>query len=297
MGLKAPHEKSDMDRDLIRRYFLTSQEELRRDDFELTADQKIFRLVEEVESGLVDDYVLGTLSPADKISFEKHYLITDARRSKVTETRILVRIAEQGMTPEKECLRASSFSFFRRRALAYCTAAFLVFGIATTLFLMSPDKGPVEVVTVDGPLRNDPKKENPSSTTAAGDEPVAPAGARTGKKATRFTPAAISISPTRFRSSGKEVLIAQDETRAPFLLKLETEPAAHLFSAYAVKIETPEGGLVQTSSTIVKKTKTAVTVSLVGNFDMGTYIVYLVGLAKNDESEPVGEYVFKVIKR
>lgn len=285
-----------MDTTQIRKYFLSSQEELRQEDFDLTADAATFASAEEVESELVDDYVLGRLSASEHADFEKNYLVTAARRAMVAETKRLVEVAAGIAVNTDQTSDSVTFGWFFDKRLVSGVAFASVVALVVLWFVGTRPNAPIEVAKVE-PSAKSETVEPPMMGAVQGSDSDKATEASGNRNPKKFTPATISLSPRNFRSSGREIVILKDDTRVPFLLKLETEPGARLFSNYAIKIETPEGVQIQSSSTIISKTKSAVTVSVVGNFEAGTYIVYLVGMNKSADGEAVGEYAFRVIDK
>ncbi|MBI3650663.1 MAG: hypothetical protein HY231_06400 [Acidobacteria bacterium] len=71
------------------------------------ADAESFERVCEVENQLVDRYVRGQLSHKEQGLFERHYLVTPARRQKVAFAKALVRATSQVQTAEARQAQAS----------------------------------------------------------------------------------------------------------------------------------------------------------------------------------------------
>lgn len=286
-----------MDDNRIRQYFLTSQKELRQEDLDLTADPEVFSLVEEVESELVDDYVLGLLSEFERKAFETHYLVTPARRAKVAETERLVQVATDRGSAREADHAIIPFKWFSTNKLVLGAAA-AIFLISVIFILVGiRDREALEVARLEKPAEMESTVETTAPIRAPLNNLEKSRDKSLEKDSAKLTSAIISISPRNFRGSGREIVITKEDASSPFLLKLETDPGTRLFSTYVLKIETPEGVLIQSSSTIVSKSKSGVTVSIVGSFEPATYIVYLVGVEKNEETQPVGEYVFRVIEK
>lgn len=282
-----------MDTKKIRTYFLTSQEDLRQEDFELTADSGIFELAEQIESGLVDEYVLGGLSSEERSAFESHYLVTEERRAKVAEAQRLVRAASEFGVESSGDANLSWFGWIFAKRFAVPAVAAILIAVGLFAYVILKRAEPTEIAKIEQVEEIVPPAPTVPTVSTDVERPV---NTNTGRTSKKFTPATISLSPRNFRNRGREIVILKDDTRVPFLMKLQTEPGAQLFSNYSVRIETPEGGLIPSSTTIVGKNNDAVTVSVVATFETGTYIVYLVGI-DDTKYEPVGEYAFRVVDR
>jgi len=283
----------------IREYFLSSQETLTQMDYDLTADGELFELAVHVEEELVDDYVVGRLSVSEEEAFEMNYLVSDARRDKVAHAKRLLDLARKGAVDRND---ASYGSLPRFMVTAAICLSLIVVSMGLYFLVTQEVKGP-EVVTgvvqpsveTDAPPSRGVSKDAPASVSDAGDDKDVTAKKKPDDRPSRVTPAMVTLSPTNFRSGGREIVLSQEETRVPFLMKLLTEPGARTFSNYAVAIETPEGTAVTTSSTILSIAKSGVTVSVVGRFEGGTYIVYLSGVDAEGTRQPVAEYAFRVM--
>lgn len=280
-----------MDTNQIREFFLSSREELKKADYDLTASASNFELAEQVESDLVDDYVFGRLDASERDAFLRNYLVTEARREKVALARGLRTVSAEDYGNPR-AIPGSARGFFPRFAipLAVGASAAVISIVGAYFGFKSRDVIPPQAA-VQEPSVQIEKAESTKEVPTVEAQPEK----GTDKRDRKFTPATITLSPGLLRSGGKEIVLSKEETRVPFLMKLLTEPGARTFSNYSIRIETPEGSPVTTSSTIVKVAKAAVTVSVVGKFEPGTYIVYLVGVDAEGSEEAVAEYAFKVV--
>lgn len=279
-----------MDTKKIREFLLSSQEEIRDEHLTLTASQEISEAVEQVESELVDDYVLDLLSRQDKEAFERNYLVTEARRRRLTLARDLLILAlleheSGGAVPDKK----TGKRFLGRVAIAAASLTIALIGIYFSLQKGATDNPQLVISETAVETATPQQMEN----TVAEAKENAPEDIK--ESDSRFTPATITLSPGLLRSGGNEIVLSQEETRVPFLMKLLTEPGARTFSNYSMKVETPEGNPVTTSTTIVRIAKNSVTVSVVGKFSNGTYIVYLTGVDVEGGEEILAEYSFRVV--
>lgn len=79
------------DVDVIRRVLLgqANKPETAQFQWRTSADPEYRELVDAVEAELVDDYARGAFSKPDRDAFERYYLVSDERRSKLREAEIL----------------------------------------------------------------------------------------------------------------------------------------------------------------------------------------------------------------
>ena len=76
----------------IRRFLLGEMSETERSAFEerFVADEDLFEQISVAEDELIESYVRGTLSPAEKTTFEREFLSTEPRRRRVAFTRAML---------------------------------------------------------------------------------------------------------------------------------------------------------------------------------------------------------------
>src|ERR1044072_5344930 len=96
---------SENEHQVLKRYFLGELSEDERDALEhrYFNDQQVFGQLLQVKTELVDDYVRGRLSAADRATFERSYLQNPdrARRVKFAAT-LATRIDRSNSTPTEE---------------------------------------------------------------------------------------------------------------------------------------------------------------------------------------------------
>ena len=133
------------DESLLRRYLLGSVTDAARKDLEtkLFSDDRIFwERISIAEDELVSDYVQNALSEAERQDFEKHFLCTDERRSKVEFASALHTHARAArpVTQEQPSPRESRWAWLRRPALspAWAMAAAAVLLVAVQVLPVRP---------------------------------------------------------------------------------------------------------------------------------------------------------------
>ena len=103
-----------VDESLLVRYLLgnlTEEEQVRVED-QAFAEPDYLRAIEAAEADLIDDYVRGELTQADRRAFERHFLTSPQRRGKVEFARALARV-----TAEAPPLASASAPGYKWQAL------------------------------------------------------------------------------------------------------------------------------------------------------------------------------------
>lgn len=282
------------DRLTIREFFLSPNGGSIIRDVEITGDAETFELAELIESELLDEYVLDELPPDDRRAFERNYLVTEARLVKLELTRQLVALAGTG--PKAPVLR-NERSREAPPFAKWAVAGLAMLLISSVIFFGIRDTGPVALPeqTVPESLVEIPPTQPVTADAPSGrTQDLAETPAVSTRTVSALQPATIILPQSRLRGSGKDITISLKEAGRPFVLKLMIESAAQTYPSYSLRIETPEGEPATTSSTIVNVTASAVTASVVGKFEAGYYIVFLLGLDKDGNGVPLAEYVFRV---
>jgi hypothetical protein len=155
------------DESLLRRYLLGSVTDAARKDLEarLFSDDRIFwERISIAEDELVSDYVQHALSDEERHDFEKHFLCTDERRSKVEFASALHAHARAARASTQE-QRESGWAWLRRPFLspAWALAAAALLLVAVQVLPIRPggSDSALDVVAITIP---------PERTRAAGGE-------------------------------------------------------------------------------------------------------------------------------
>jgi hypothetical protein len=110
------------------------------------------------ESALVDAYVAGELSPADRAAFESHYLASPVHRDRVETARLLLR------TP---ALRGTAPRRMAAARVGWLAAAAAIAGIVLW-WSRPPDRPPAHVASAPSPEPVAPASAPPPPATAPG---------------------------------------------------------------------------------------------------------------------------------
>src|SRR5580765_4200045 len=101
-GSKTDMPSEPMDELLLVKYLLgdLSQEEQVQVEDRAFADPDYLVMLQAVEVDLIDAYVNGDLSPAERRGFERQFLVSPERRKKVAFARDLARVAAEAKAAE-----------------------------------------------------------------------------------------------------------------------------------------------------------------------------------------------------
>lgn len=152
--------------DTIKSYLLGQMLEQEESEIEtrLLTDREFYDELSIVEDELIDQYLGGALSDADRTSFESHFVSSPERRHKVRFARALKKYVAQQPAEASESLKVvpaqqSSFSaFLRRPVVSFALAAVLLVVAGATFLLIRNSQGPagggrvLAVELVPGPV-------------------------------------------------------------------------------------------------------------------------------------------------
>lgn len=212
--------KRPFDDQQIRRYLLAELEGYERTAFdeEILGNDEFFEVVQAVEDELIDEYVLEDLSPAERERFETYFLTTADRRRRTELARLLRERATR--------VGRSSWVWWAR------AAAVLVALLIPGAILMW--------------------NRQPSSPVPRADAPASPATPSVSTPAAPDAPDAAAVAVVALASGSlRDLQGAAPVTIGPEVgtLRLQLELAPDLVAApNVVSIETPDGGVVWTSS-------------------------------------------------
>src|SRR5262245_23943062 len=107
------------------------------------ANAEYLDALEAVEADLIDAYVSGGLSQIERRSFERRFLVSPNRRSKVEFARALARITSESSEPERPAPRQSWMNLIRgwSPALRFAAGFAAVVCIAVTSWLTFQNAG------------------------------------------------------------------------------------------------------------------------------------------------------------
>jgi hypothetical protein len=171
-----------------------------------------------IESELVDDYLRGNLSAAESDSFETHYLITEARREKLSLAQALWRVAgEAGEAgaPKAAAAPHSATSFWQR---LFVRRQYFHLAWTAVLLLLVSGGLVFYLLTLSG--RRETASETPAPReTAAVEEKSDQASATQAETPEAATPATPSIPAPAPKTTSETASVAEKTVDAPPVLK------------------------------------------------------------------------------
>jgi hypothetical protein len=109
---------------------LTEEQQVEVED-RAYADAGYLGALEAVEADLIDSYVRGQLSQADRRAFERRFLISPGRRSKVEFARAFAKVASESPAADRSTAWLSMLAFMR----GWSPTVRLATGLATLIFV------------------------------------------------------------------------------------------------------------------------------------------------------------------
>ena len=272
-------------------YLLGTMGESQKEDLEQAffANDDQFELLLAAEDDLIDGYVRGSLSPADRQAFEKNFLTTPERRQRLEFARTLFTHVQAN--PPKVEARVpwwKAFFSFSPTAQLAMGAAVLALVILVSQALRVQQAPPArEQARVEEPTQNRP---SPAPVESA----PKPAPAETASSVLAF---ALSPGLTRDGGGAKTLEIPQVTRTVQLQLNLENAD----YQKYSVLLQTPEGedvwkqnGLRSKGAGNAKAVFVDVPASLLSPRD---YVVRVTGVNEAGASEDVAEYAFRTARK
>ena len=138
-------ERESVDETLLVRYLLGGlpEDEQVRVEERAFSDREYLGIIEAVEADLIDAYVRGELSASDRQQFERRFLASRERRTKVEFARALAEVAtgSRGTVLLRRPIRAVRFAL-AAAAFAFAAAAFAFAAEALALATATPAAAP-----------------------------------------------------------------------------------------------------------------------------------------------------------
>jgi hypothetical protein len=310
----------------IKKYYLgeLSEPEAELLEREVAEDENLFEQAEIIEDEIVDDYVRGDLSLAEKLLFESNYLTTKARYEKVQFARLFLnQIEKYAQEPvvekEQKSFRQTVFAGFKLyKAFALATLAFLAISVGFAVWLNLQNKPEIaerqesnqlptltventnnqtvqNTNTINQNVNVGSNKINQNSQNHNNKKIITPAPeikpSPTPKPAEpiRVTLASFILLPGSLRSNGEQLVkILPNINKAALRLTLPKE--AVKYPSYNATIKTSDGETVFTASNL----KSLNLILSADKLKNKTYIIFLEGNSPEKPAESVSEYTFRV---
>lgn len=312
----------------MKRYLLGQLREAEQEWYEqwLMTGEGAVELLEEYEDQLIDDYVHGALLAEERSRFERHFLITPERRTKLRLVQNLVQESALGMAPEKERERrgwrelvaAWSAQFW---PVQVAMAAVLVLLVCGSLWLVmrnrslqnqiaqlqanqsqAADRQVINAQLAEQQARNTQlaqELERAKQQAAQLEQQLAqasPTGSPAGQSSA-LAVISLLLLPGRVRDDATATKLTIPTEAAAVQLKLELEADDYL--RYQVQLQQADGGAVwQQPVQRAAKNGQPVAVRIpASRFQSGDYAVRLSGVTPSGATEEVGKYYFRVVKQ
>jgi hypothetical protein len=308
----------------IRRFLLGEMTETERAAFEekfIAEDAGLFDEIGVAEDELIESYIHGALSAAEKTKFEKNFLISQTRRRRVAFTReLFAKLAAEKAVAAKKTEAAGADSsvwnslvnLFKMPRFAFgvgLAILLLVFGFWFLVFrnteksreiVKQSTPTPAVLAMPQKPEENQnsaaPTNVNPANKPEAS-KPPANTEANPNKNqpkeiAPKPVTATIALFAGTVRSEGKmRVLNLTKETRsANFQLNLESRD----YQTYRAEIVDADGGVVYRSGKITARASQINASFPTAKLKKGDYFVKLYGVNAAGEEEAAADFQFRV---
>jgi|SRR5579872_226490 len=289
------------DREAIRRYLLGTAPPEERSALEnrYLSDASLFEELTEAENDLIDAYVRGKLSGADRQEFERRYLSSPRGQTKVQFAGALAAVAREGQSAEpferpRFFERWSLFSRQRRVSLQWALSLGVVaIVLAVGWVKISHDRA------MQSNLSKPAEQALPPAIKVApseGNSPVEDLAQYSVPPLQEFT---VELTPGLVRGSGAKSK-AFPRPNTPWVrLRLALEGDDH--GPFTASVETVDGRLVQRIEGLARRSlsrKQVVDVRVSSHLiPEGDYIVELTQKAADGSQEEIDSYTFRVSAR
>ena len=317
---------------LIRRYLLgnITDDEQRRVEERLMADDHYYDCLCKAEADLIDEYVRGALAPDDRLRFERHFFNAPNRRESVAFAGVLnaclsARISQSAATeasmaqlnaPVTHLSRSRSLNL--RMAMPYIST-FIAVALASVVALLliktaelrkqieqfqveraalDQREGSLQMRLADQVARSNSlaqelERERAESSRRA-QEPVS----RQVPTAKPVQLAVASLAPGRSRGEeSTQTVMLSPRTR---LVQLTLTIGDPLFDQFSAEVQTAESKTVRTLTNLKPGTTDGRTVVITVPARLLTrsdYIIALSGVADNGDRKRVATYFFNVVRK
>ena len=316
--MMAINEITDAD---IREYILgkSSAEKTEQLD-ELSFFDEYSDRISAAERELVDEYVNKSLSAAETLAFESHYLTSGIRRERVRFAGTLAKYsAELQPATVRKTEKASFFDLLRQRffVLQLGAAAIVLILISIFAWVIFRDRSPAEIAQnsptdpiAQVPSASDDGEPDPpplQSSTAGNaapvveprvipDRPVTVPTPRPSRPKERPTNLAIFVLTPALRSASFQTIdIPSGNSSAEFRLRLETEDSGPI-AAEIVDVRT-QSKVWSSQKVTNQKGRSGSTASIqvpTRALKAGEYRITLSRATEDNGPEKVGDYFFRV---
>lgn len=309
---------ADDDR-LINRYLLgeLSEDEQSRVEERLFADSLFFWKIESACNELIDDYLRGTLAGHERQRFETYFITSPSRRQRVESVRMLNQAIDNinATAADQTTQRSQSLGHFPKIKLLL--AAALVIAAAGAWLVTETIRLRHRLEQVETERRTLEQREETlrqqTETERATREQIASQLQREQDERARLEQQLAAIRETqRFAQAAPLIasltlvpISVRDPTRMTKLVigartgrvRLRVNFDGQAYASYRAILQTVEGAQIWQKAGLKASGKTIlldIPASLLAEAD---YLLTLIGVPAQGQSEEVGKYSFRVVKR
>ncbi len=298
-----------------RHFFLGAMTGDERTTFEaaFVADEAAFDHVSSAEDELIEQYVRGMLPTNEKGLFQQHYLAVSANRERVAFTRSMIvkfSIIQKYVpaTDEKASFWQAVAALFGGNRLAFGSAFAVLAVIAAGWFIVSQNSTN-EVAQTVPPVETSPSPMGPTRTPQT---PESNDNRQTGPDVNKPTPTPSTQNdnkPVDPRVSAPMLALFAGSVRGwgslPHLDLPRTANGASLqlnlesrdYERYAAEVVDPDGRVVARSANLRANGKRVEMFVPTARLVSGEYTVRLSGVNKQNASESVADFPFRIIRK
>ena len=261
------------EREALQRYVLGTMDESERAELEQQyfADDEVFEELLDVEHDLIDAYVDGTLTPAERGLLEARFLSTAVGRERVAFARTLRR----RMTSKRGAAR--------QRLWLAAAASFMLVAVATAWVIVAPRQSDERPQVASQPTAVQTARKSVPAPPAAQDAP-APVAAET---------ALITLALAPGGTRGGEAAPPLVLRNAPQWVQLDLLLEHDRYDSYTAELQDVDGGILWSASSLRAEdgaVKAKVPAKLL---PPGDYVVVLSGVRGGGPVE-IHDYTFTV---
>jgi hypothetical protein len=319
----------------IRRFLLGEMPETERIAFEkrFIADESLFDQISVAEDELIESFVRGTLSPAEKTTFEREFLSTEPRRRRVAflcamldkikkENEIAAVKKTESASAAHSSVWASLANLFKTPKLAFGAAFAVLILIFGGWFLLRNSRQPeiVRQITptptaeIIDPIQNrnstanQNNQLNPNANAAESfpdkkddlpnaNRPALNSNQNADKPKQNVAQSApiLALFAGTVRGEGKMPALNLPKNVAGANLQLNLE--SQDYKVYSIEIVNPDGGRIFKVNKLKARSSKINFFIPAAKLSSGDYIVKLSALNSNNKIESIADYSFRVNRK
>jgi hypothetical protein len=290
---------------------------------EVFADDEKFELVWAIENELVDHYVRGHLAPAERRSFENHYLASPVHRERVAFAQTLVQAAdadrEEVDSERKPSVAWRLLALLRGSPARWLTAAAMLVLVAGSFWViregwrlreqlnqLKADRAVEQQRTQELEKAIGDERERNDQLTAelqrwrqeSSHPPEQPPGQMPPHQVAHPSVVSLLLSPMLMRSQSEPQQLHLSKETVEVRLQMKVQEAAKTFH---ISLQTVEGAPVwsrrATKARAQENKGSLISVAVPAHIlSTGDYILILAASAGSNEPQEINRYFFRVLR-